>query len=256
MATIKTKGIIIKRINLGEADKILTILTPDRGKIRVVAKGVRKPKAKLGGFLELFRYNEYLLAEGRNLDLVAGAYTIDNLAGVGQSLRSVATAYYIAETVDKLIEETQEINKAFEIVYHSLKAISQSGDLDAIKSWFEINLLTSLGFRPELNHCVECQEPISTEAPMEPFPKGRPSVQAWFSFDLGGMLDAKHRSADPMALPVSSTELAELRSIGGGIPQRVSAKVAQIGAGFMEQIIDRNLKSKEFLAEVTSGFLE
>ena len=226
---------------MGEADRILTILTEDRGKIRLLAKGVRKPKAKLSGFLELFRYNEYLLAEGRNLDLVTGAYTIDNLVGVGQSLRSVATAYYIAETVDKLIEETQEVSKAFEIVYRSLKAISQSGDLDAIKSWFEINLLANLGFRPELNHCVECRAAIN---------------EGWFSFELGGILDRVHRSADPAALPVDATELSELRAIGGNIPKQVSSKVAQIGAGFMEQIIDRNLKSKEFLADVTSGFRE
>ena len=241
MATIKTRGIIIRRINLGEADRILTILTEDRGKIRVVAKGVRKPKAKLGGFLELFRYNEYLLAEGRNLDLVAGAYTIDNLVGVGQNLRSVGIAYYIAETVDKLIEETQEVSRVFEIVYSSLKAISQSGDLDAIKSWFEINLLTSLGFRPEINHCVECREPLN---------------EGWFSFELGGILDDQHRNIDSGALPVSADELIELRSMGAGIPKQVSPKVTQIGAGFMEQIIDRNLRSKEFLAEVTSGFLE
>jgi DNA repair protein RecO (recombination protein O) len=241
MATVKTKGIIIKRINLGEADRILTILTEDRGKIRVMAKGVRKPKAKLSGFLELFRYNEYLLAEGRNLDLVAGAYTIDNLVGVGQSLRSVATAYYIAETVDKLVEETQEISKAFGIVYQALRAISESRDLDAVKSWFEISLLSSLGFKPELNHCVECRAPLN---------------EGWFSFDLGGLLDNQHCSSDVGSIPINPEEVVELRSITRQIPLRVSPKVAQIGAGFMEQIIDRNLRSKEFLAEVTSGFLE
>ena len=249
MATIKTKGIIIKRISLGEADRILTILTEDRGKIRVVARGVRKPRAKLGGFLELFRYNEYLLAEGRNMDLVTGAYTIDNLMGIGQSLRSIATAYYIAETVDKLIEETQDVGRSFGIVYQALKAINDGGDLDAIKSWFEVNLLTSLGFRPELDHCVECRSPIDVEAP-----KG--SFQAWFSFDLGGLLDEQHHGSDPGSLAVNADEVMELRSISRQLPQRVSAKVAQVGAGFMEQVIDRNLKSKEFLAEVTSGFLE
>ena len=239
MATIKTKGIIIKRVNLGEADRILTILTEDRGKIRVVARGVRKPRAKLGGFLELFRYNEYLLAEGRNMDLVTGAYTIDNLVGVGQSLRSVATAYYIAETVDKLIEETQDVGRSFGIVYQALKAINDSEDLDAIKTWFEVNLLTSLGFRPELDHCVECRSPVAF---------------GWFSFDLGGLLDEQHHGSDPGSLAVNADEVMELRSISQQLPQRVSAKVAQIGAGFMEQVIDRNLKSKEFLAEVSSDF--
>jgi DNA repair protein RecO (recombination protein O) len=239
MATIKTKGIIIKRISLGEADRILTILTEDRGKIRVVARGVRKPRAKLGGFLELFRYNEYLLAEGRNMDLVTGAYTIDNLVGVGQNLRSVATAYYIAETVDKLIEETQDVGRSFGIVYQALKAINDGGDLDAIKSWFEVNLLTSLGFRPELDHCVECRSPLAS---------------GWFSFDLGGLLDEQHHGSDPGSLAVNADEVVELRSISQQLPKQVSPKVAQIGAGFMEQMIDRNLKSKEFLAEVSSDF--
>ena len=124
MAIVKTKGIIIKRINLGEADKILTILTTDRGKIRVVARGVRRPEAKLGGFLELFRYNEYLLAEGRNLDVVTGASTIESFRQISLNLRKIGLAYYVAEIIDKLVEETQEADRVFELVYSVLKEIN------------------------------------------------------------------------------------------------------------------------------------
>ena len=97
MATIKTSGIVIRRINLGEADKILTILTRDRGKIRVVAKGVRRPKAKLAGFSDMFHYNDFILAEGRNLDIVTSATTVERFVTDGMELEKIGVMYYLCD---------------------------------------------------------------------------------------------------------------------------------------------------------------
>ena len=239
MPNIKTRGIVIKRFNLGESDRILTIITPDRGKIRVIAKGVRRPNAKLSGYLELFHYNEYILAEGKNLDLITSAVTIDSLRGLGQDLKRVGLAYYVAETVDKLIEETQDAEPMFDIIYGTLGAIGESEvSLDSIKSHFEMNLLTALGFRPELSRCVECGQEIGDSS-------------AWFSPALGGVLDSAHHSGDPTAIELSIEELGQLRELIEGELRVVGARVAQATADFMEHTVDRKIRSKDFMMSVS-----
>lgn len=251
MAVIKTKGIIIKRINFGEADKILTILTSDRGKIRVVAKGMRRQNAKLGGFLELFRYNEYLLAEGRNLDIVTGAVTIESFRQIGLNLRKIGLAYYVAEVIDKLIEETQEANDVFELTHTVFKEINSNKlPLDFIKGYFEFNILSVLGFRPELYRCIVCNKPIDT------------TQKFGFSVTLGGLLDSDHWFSDPCAVVVTSKELEilqqaidyPLKNIVQQYNQAdladVSVKFTKISANFFDYMLEKNLRSKAFLEEV------
>lgn len=246
MVIIKTQGIVIKRINFGEADKIITLLTKDRGKIRVVAKGVRKPKARLAGFLDLFHYNEYLIAEGRNLDIITSASTVENWHGINQSLQQVALAYYMAETIDKLIEETQEIGDVFDLIYFNFRTLHQNEiNLNVLKSFFEINIVSALGYKPELEKCIECNQTIQKDA--------------WFSFALGGILDSSHKNNDLLALPLSLSDLKilkgmyinnvqELQSVNW--VDKISPQLSKISNGFLNYIIDRNIKSQEFLNEV------
>lgn len=246
MATIKTKGIIVKRINLGEADRILTIITKDRGKIRVVAKGVRKSKAKLSGFLEMFRYNDYLIAEGRNLDIITSAQTIDNLHGISKDLRSVALAYYIAEMVDRLIEETQEVDGTFDLTFLILNEISK-GDigLDLLKSFFEINVLSLLGFQPELNYCVECRQPVS---------------EGCFSFAMGGLLCDEHSNSDPVSIKLTNQEIGNLKNLLAKNVEDIRlegealSKITQVCSNFLDYVLDRELKTKEFLNETANFY--
>ncbi|MBU1092203.1 DNA repair protein RecO [Patescibacteria group bacterium] len=248
MATIKTKGIIIKRINLGEADKILTILTADRGKIRVIAKGMRKPGSKLGGFLELFRYNEYILAEGRNLDLVTGASTIESFRQIGLSLHLLGLAYYIAELIDKLVEETQDADGIFDLTHSVFKEINQHKiPLDLLKSFFELNLLGVLGLRPELDECIVCNKPINWQG------------KVGFSWMLGGMLDKEHLTNENHVMILNIAEGNLLRCVANSSCKSLQmiessaddiAKIARLTNSFMEYSIEQQLKSRNFLEEV------
>jgi len=248
MAVIKTKGIIIKRINLGEADKILTIITGDRGKIRVVARGVRRPNAKLSGFLELFRYNDYLLAEGRNLDIITGAATIESFRQISLNLRKIGLAYYVAEIIDKLVEETQEADRVFDLVYAVFKEINSNRlPLDFIKGFFEFNILSALGFKPELNKCIVCEKPID------------PTQKFGFSVMLGGLVDNDHFFSDPQAI-VLDQSTAEILCAMANAPLKhfyqkenlseVTPQVAKISSSFLDYMMEKNLRSKEFLEEV------
>lgn len=246
MATIKTKGIIIKRINLGEADRILTIITQDRGKIRAIAKGSRKSNAKLSGFLEMFRYNDCLIAEGRNLDIITSAQTIDTLHGISRDLRSVALAYYIAEMVDRLVEETQEVDGIFDLTFLVLNEISKGDlNLDLLKSFFEINILSLLGLHPELNYCVECRKSVS---------------EGCFSFSMGGLLCDEHSNSDPVSMKLTNQEIGNLKSLLAKevgdihLEEESLSKITQVCSNFLDYILDRELRTKEFLSETADFY--
>ena len=95
----KATGINLKAIPLGESDRLLSILTPEYGLIRVVAPGVRKQKSKLGGKTELFVVNQLLISKGRSLDRINQAETITSYIGLSQNLGKLAAGQYLAELV-------------------------------------------------------------------------------------------------------------------------------------------------------------
>ena len=107
MATYKTRGIVLRRHNLGEADRIITFLTTDRGKLRAVARGVRRIKSRQAGHLELFSETDLMLAEGRNLDIITSARlrVVDDR--LTSDLRRLGTAYLMAEMTDVLLDDNE-----------------------------------------------------------------------------------------------------------------------------------------------------
>ncbi len=92
----QTEAIIIKRTKLGEADRILTLYTPQLGKLKAVAKGTRRPQSKLGGHVELLTHSRLMLARGRNLDIITQAQTINNFLPIKDNLERISFALYIA----------------------------------------------------------------------------------------------------------------------------------------------------------------
>ena len=96
----KSEGIIVKQIPLGESDKIITIITSKGLKIRAVAKGVRKPKSKLSGTIDLLNLVSVSVARGRNLDILSEAYALETFRTIKEDLASTSRALYIAELTD------------------------------------------------------------------------------------------------------------------------------------------------------------
>lgn len=199
MATIKTSGIVIKKLNLGEADRILTILTRDRGKIRVLAKGVRRPKAKLTGFADMFHYNDFILAEGRNWDIVTAATTVERFLREDTSLEQIGLMYYACELVDKLIEETQMVKGSFELLRETLHYIKNHPETIVARSYFEMKLLMMLGFSPILEQCAVSRQPI------------REAETIYFSCRLGGAINESARTQDELARAITPITLKWLR---------------------------------------------
>ena len=141
----KTEGIILKRINYGEADKILTIYTKHHGKIKALAKGIRKLTSRKAGSLELFNHAIVFLVKGKNFDLVTEAQAVDLFKSWRQNLVRVGVAYYFCELVDKLTPEEQENLAVFELLRDSLNKLNVA-NLSVLVRNFEETLLNDLGF--------------------------------------------------------------------------------------------------------------
>ena len=143
----KTEGIILHRVNLGEADRILTILTKHMGKMRCIAKGVRKPTSRKSASVELFNRTSLFLVKGRNLDLLTQSETIENFPQLRTSLRAAKAAYHVAELINLLTAENQENAKAYASLTVILRTINEQGHATRGQiADFEKELLIELGF--------------------------------------------------------------------------------------------------------------
>ena len=155
MHSIKTRGIVIKRVNFGEADRILTVFTERLGKIKVLAKGVRKITSKIAGSLEPYNLLDLELHQGKTFYTVTSvqiAECLDCDGKIGTSSRAV----YLAEIIDKLFQEDEKNIRAFEIFTNCLRSIGSSNEL--LLRLFELQILEEAGFKPDLFYCSKCKE--------------------------------------------------------------------------------------------------
>ncbi|MDO8513122.1 MAG: DNA repair protein RecO [bacterium] len=158
MPTYKTLGIVIRRRNINEADRMLTILTEEQGKVTVVAKGVRKTLSRLGGHLELFNLVNFVLAKGRSMDIVTGAVVERQRGEIAIDLDKVARASRFAELIDILVHDKEEHRKLFWLFEDCLNYLDRSKGANLVDLYFFINTLSYLGYLPELYECVKCRE--------------------------------------------------------------------------------------------------
>ena len=161
---LKTQGIIIKKSNLGEVDKLLTVYTENLGKILVKAKSVRKNQAKLKGHLELFSNSHLMIAPGRGFDIITGAETIEGFSFLHQDLSLLAATHYLSELIDKLIPVPEKDINIWQLILNSFQDLDQQNQsVKFIISNFENRLLEFLGYSPEQEDMVSFAESFSGE---------------------------------------------------------------------------------------------
>jgi len=142
----KTEAIILKRVNLGEADRLVTVFSQHRGKLTLLAKGIRRLTSRKKGHLELFNRVKLQIANGKNLDLITEAEAVNNFSKLRRNLNRVRIAYLFLELVDKLTAENQEHSDVYQLLLDSLSRLdSQQAPSDLIEK-FETSLLLVLGF--------------------------------------------------------------------------------------------------------------
>lgn len=151
MRSFKIEGIIIKRRNLGESDRMLTVLTKRHGKIQIKASGVRKIISRRSPHIELLNYSLLTLHKGKILSTLIEAQTVENHAGIKEDLTKIGFAYHLCELIDGLCAENQELDAVFDLFKKTLGQLSKEIEIAPIIHDFEIQLLTTLGFYPAHN---------------------------------------------------------------------------------------------------------
>jgi DNA repair protein RecO (recombination protein O) len=157
MALYSEQGLILKTMKLGEADRIVTVLTQGEGKVRAVAKGVRKTKSRFGGRLEPFTHVDLLLYRGRELDIVTQADILSPFRRLREDYDRFTAASLICEAAEKISEERERNARLFLLVLNSLRGLEDpASDARSTSDSFLLRLASLSGFRPSLEACAEC----------------------------------------------------------------------------------------------------
>jgi DNA repair protein RecO (recombination protein O) len=239
----RTEGIIIRRIDIGETDRILTLYTPGLGKLRAVAKGVRRPGSRLAGHVELLSHSAFLIARGRNLDIITQAQTQHAFTHLRQDLDRIGWGCYMSELLDRLTAERAENYPAFQLLLEALELLDQGRDAELIVRSFELHLLGYLGYRPQLFHCVSCDKDLEPR-------------DHTFSPVLGGVLCPRCRGEDRRAIPLPLAALKVLRYLqrnGLGEADRLQLQdgrreeIEVLLHNYIRTILERDLNAVAFL---------
>jgi len=242
----RTEAVILRRMDYGEADRILTLYTPHYGKLRVISKGVRKMTSKLAGHLELFLRTQLMLATGRTFDVVTGAQIVEPYRQLHDDLARVSHAYYVAELLDKLTVDDEENRPAYDLLVAALQALDITNVPDLVVRSYELHLLGFMGYRPHLFDCVNCQEPLAEDA------------NRW-SASGGGMLCPRCAPSDPHALPISLPAFKALRFLQREpitsvdqlrLSDALRHELESILRATLRPVLERDLKSVAFLNAV------
>ena len=172
MNTFTTDAINIKTYPLSENDNIVVMFSRDKGLIKGVAKGVKKPKSKLGARMQMLVANKLMLNEGKSLDVIKEAQAINPFNKLRYNLDKLNYSIYLSEIIGNFCrentEEIPEVNKnIYELFYKTLENISNANDsvqivLSVIK--FQLKFMREVGLGLELSHCLKCSSKIKDDA--------------------------------------------------------------------------------------------
>ncbi len=243
--TYRTEAIVLRRKDLGEADRVLTLFTPERGKVRLVAKGIRKPRSRKAGHLELFTCSRLLVAKGRDLDVISQAETVHAYRPLREDLLRGAYAAYAVELLDKFTPDEQENGELYALLRQMLAWVCEATDLALTTRYYELQLLSLAGFQPQLRQCVAGGEKIVAE-------------DQFFAMEEGGVVCPRCADRSPQLhlTPVSMSALKLLRyfqantyatAVAVKVRPAVHAELERLTLLYITHLLERQLKSVAFL---------
>ncbi|MCH8102672.1 MAG: DNA repair protein RecO, partial [Chloroflexi bacterium] len=160
--------------------------------IQGFARSLRKTKSRLAGHLELLTHSLVSFAHGRNLDTITGSQTIDSFLPLKTDLHLISYALYATELVNQFTAEHIENHPLFQLLLNTLHQLCQSGDSELVLRYFELHLLNEVGYRPQLQQCIACHQPLT------------PTTNSFCS-GAGGVLCPDCRQTQPSSSPLSAT---------------------------------------------------
>ena len=250
----KTEGVVLRHSPLGEADRLVTVFTSSLGKLRAVARGVRRPRSRIAGHLEPLSYARLLVARGRTLDVVTGAETVRSFPLLRGNLESVARGLFCAELADAFTPEEQPNQPLLDLLLATLGRLDEGAGA-ALVWYYAVHVLRLTGYMPELHSCVSCGAAILPD-------------QHAFSAGLGGavcpecvrggMPRAQPQHAGPVS-PLSLDAMKLLRHFqsqpyeavqGLTLPTALVRELERVLGGAIRHLLEREVKSAALLARL------
>lgn len=252
MPSYNATSLVLHRSDLGENDRLLTLYTREKGKLRAVAKGARRGSSRLTGATELFIQAKLQLAVGRSLDIVMQCEIEMSFSALRTDLQRLARATYFCELLDRFTgdRDAAASPELFDLTIGALLLLQRTREYpDAVVHAFELQLLSALGYAPVLDRCVACGSAISGQG-------------AGFSATLGGLVCSQDRSHVNDAFGISRDTIQALRQLEMADPVAIldvapaaatASEIARTLGRFVRSRSDRNIKSADFLDQIRAS---
>ena len=254
MHSFASEGIILKRKNYGEADKLITIFTKNRGKIKAVAKGVRKITSRRASSLELFNHVKIFLHQTKGLPILTEAQSQNTFLELKEDLNKLSIGFLVLELIDRLFEEEQDNRVVFDLLVDTLLCIDKSETLLEAKKFqtsFQIKLLTQVGYLPQLYNCTICdiklEEKVTFLAP-----------------NSGGLIDKNCNQNILLSREIAPEEVKVLRFLNKEdlslvqrlkLDQNLLNQSADLLNYYTVYFLEKNLNSLEFTENLQKIYL-
>lgn len=243
----RTEGIILRRLDFGEADRILTVFTPQHGKLSVIAKGARKLTSTKTGHVELFTRADMLIHRGRDLSILTQVEMIAPYLPIREDLQRGAYANYAMELLDRFTSDGEEDQRAlFALVTDTLERLCEDDDPRLVVRYYEMQLLDLVGFRPELNECVISREAIIAQ-------------NQFFSYAEGGVVQPNAVLQGTQLVPISVQTLKMLRHMQRSpythvkslkVTRPLHDDIERILLGYITHLLEYKLQSVDFIRRI------
>ncbi len=243
MPVYSAEAVILRKVDYGEADRVMTLFTLERGKVPAIAKSVRKARSRMSGQLDVFAHGRMMLAEGRNMDVITQFQRLTDTTALAEDLVRSASAAIVVEVADKMLEERHAQPELFRMVAAALSHLSD-GSVDARMETVDYltRVLAELGCSPELVSCARCGAAL-------------PGHDLAFSPLAGGVVGPECHDAAAPSPPISARTVKILRVLAAGdralfFRLRLDAEdleaVERALEAQLEHHLDRQLKSVDF----------
>lgn len=252
MNSFVTDAINLKSYNLSEADKIMVMYSRDKGLIRGVAKGVKKPKSKLGARMDLLVANKLMLHKGKNLDTISQAEALNTFNATRRNMDKIFYSMYISEVVNNFgVEDDPCSAVIFDLLYEALSTVSEAGDkvqiLNAVLK-FQLKMMRVSGFSLELDKCLCCGKSIDEES-------------MYFSGRLGGVVckecnshygltDIMHYKLRNFMSALANTEFDEVSEYEEKATEKICLVCFELLKAYIDSHSVRKFNSTAILQEV------
>ena len=244
--TVRTEAVVLRHKDWGEADRILWLYTRKMGKVRAIAKGVRKIRSRKAGHLEPFTRVNLMLARGRDLLIVTQAETLEAYSNLREDLIHVGYAAYVIELLDRFTYDEDDNLQLYRLLNETLSRINSIENPTLPVRYYEIHLLNLLGYRPQLFNCVHCESEIQPE-------------DQYFSISQGGVLCPKCGPKFADASQISLETLKYLRHFQRSsfseieqihLTPQLNRNLETLMQQYFTYFLERNLNTPTFIRRV------